>query len=261
MLRRRADNYHDLETVFYRLRWSDSLHVCPAPEFTLTCSGIPLPTDETNLVTKAARALSAGGGAALHLEKVLPAGAGLGGGSSDAAAALQLLAEFWDLDLSNAALREVAMDLGSDVSFFLGPPIAYATGRGEVLTPMKDYRLPFTLVVAVPPVHVSTSWAFAQIRPCAARRPDIGAVVRSNDLCRWRAELKNDFEPVVLEVWSVLREAKSLLLYHGAGYASLSGTGAAVFGLFEDAAHADSAAAEARHLGWMVWCEDQGVGA
>lgn len=259
VLRRRADGYHDLETVFYRIRWSDAVHARPAKEYALACTDTTLPTNEGNLVTKAARTLAARCGvacrASLRLEKQLPVGSGLGGGSSDAAATLQLLAELWKLDVPEHTLRELALEIGSDVPFFLGPPVAYATGRGEVLRPLNGYRLPFALVVAVPPVQVSTAWAYGRIRPSDDTRPDLRAVVESNDLGRWRAELANDFEAVVLDAWPVLRQARRLMLGEGAGYVSLSGTGAAVYGVFDDPAPARRATEAALHRGWRAWCE------
>ena len=210
-------------------------------------------------MTKAARTLAARCGvacrASLRLEKQLPVGSGLGGGSSDAAATLQLLAELWKLDVPEHTLRELALEIGSDVPFFLGPPVAYATGRGEVLRPLNGYRLPFALVVAVPPVQVSTAWAYGRIRPSDDTRPDLRAVVESNDLGRWRAELANDFEAVVLDAWPVLRQARRLMLGEGAGYVSLSGTGAAVYGVFDDPAPARRATEAALHRGWRAWCE------
>jgi len=263
VLRRRDDGYHDLETVFLRFPWSDELAVSPSDQITMTCSDPALPTDERNLCVRAARALAAAlgerRGAVLHLDKHVPYGAGLGGGSSDAAAALQLLAELWDADVSHEQLHAIAASLGSDVPFFLGPSAAFGTGRGEVLTPLLDpdtgdvYQLPFSLVVVVPPVEVSTAMAYRLVRPSDADRPDLRAVVLSNDLERWRVELVNDFEAPIFEAFPAIRSAKALLLEAGAGYASLSGSGAAVFGVFEDATQATAAAEAARVTGLQVW--------
>ena len=263
VLRKRADGYHDLETVFVRIPWADGLTARPAEQITLTCSDPSLTTDETNLVMKAAcRLAEAGGveqGAALHLDKRLPRGAGLGGGSSDAAAALRLLADVWHLDLPEAMLHTLALDLGSDVPFFLGAEAAYATGRGEVLAPLHDpatgapYRLPYPLVVVVPPVHVSTGGAYARIRPRATGRPDLPALVASSDLARWRAELVNDFEAPIFAAYPEIGLVKEALLEAGAGYAAMSGSGAAVFGVFEAEDPARMAAEAARREGYTVW--------
>ncbi len=263
VLRKRPDGFHDLETVFLAFPWADTLTARPAASLSLTCSDSSLTTDETNLVMKAARALAqacgASQGAALHLEKRLPRGAGLGGGSSDAAATLRLLADLWKLDASEATLHRLALGLGSDVPFFLGAAAAYATGRGEILTPLPGYRLPYDLVVVVPPVHVSTAQAFARIRPHDTRRPDLRTLVASNDLARWRAELVNDFEASVFEAYPAIRAAKTVLLDAGAGYAAMSGSGSAVFGIFEEQARAAAAAEAARQAGYRVW-QGSGLG-
>ncbi len=263
VLRKRADGYHDLETVFLRLPWADRLTAEPAESFSFTCSDPALPTDEGNLCVRAARRLAEAfgveKGAKLHLEKRLPYGAGLGGGSSDAAATLRLLAEGWRLDASDEALREIAAAIGSDVPFFLlSEPAAYATGRGEKLEPLTDaagdpYGLPFALVVVAPEEQVATAEAYGWVTPNDENRPDLRAVVRSNDLARWRAELVNDFEAPVLERHPSIRAAKGLLAEAGAGYAALSGSGSAVFGVFESGAAAEAAAEAARQSGLRVW--------
>ncbi len=263
VLRRRADGYHDIETVFLRIRWADRLAAAPGERLTFTCSDPALPADEGNLCVQAAQRLRAAfdveQGAALHLEKRLPYGAGLGGGSSDAAATLRLLAELWTLDASEAALHEIAAGLGADVPFFLGPPAAYGTGRGEELAMLCEagaeapYRLPFDVVVVAPGVAVSTAEAYDWITPRAAERPDLREVVLSNDLARWRAELENDFEPPVFGRYPAVRAIRDLLYAAGAGYAALSGSGAAVFGIFGESARARAVAEAARQEGHRAW--------
>ncbi len=244
VLRKRPDGYHDLETVFLRLPWHDRLTVQPAATLSLTCSDPALPTDETNLCLRAARLLAetcgVHAGAALHLDKHLPYGAGLGGGSSDAATTLRLLAAFWQLPVTDAHLHALAARLGADVPFFLGPPAALGTGRGEVLTAL-DYRLPYALVVVVPPVHVATALAYRLVRPDEQNRPRLDELVMSNDLDRWRRELVNDFETPVFGAFPVLQAVKAALLEAGAAYAALSGSGSALFGVFTDAGTAEAA--------------------
>jgi len=259
LLRRRSDGYHDLATVFYPLRWADTLSVRASSTFALTSTEPALDCGASNLVLRAARALAAETGtpraARMALTKRLPMGAGLGGGSSDAAVALQLLSRLWNQPTSDAVLRRLALRLGSDVPFFLDPRPAYATGRGEVLAPMMNYALPFDLVVAVPPLHVSTAWAFRQAAPHAQGRPDLRAVVASNDLDRWRQALVNDFERTVFACHPRLKTLKAMLLDLGAGYASLTGTGAAVFAAFEQRRSAREAARAARAAGCTVHLE------
>lgn len=261
VLRRRADGYHDVETVLVPIAWQDRLTVEPAHRFRFTCSDAGLPTDDRNLCVRAARALAVHAGieprGALRLDKRVPHGAGLGGGSSDAAHTLRLLADFWQLEVPAEALHGLAAGLGSDVAFFLRDEALLATGRGEVLEPLaaEAYRLPFDLTVVMPPVQVSTAAAYALVRPSGDGRPDLRAVVRSNDLARWRRELVNDFEEPVLAGHPAIGRAKQRLLDAGAGYAALSGSGAAVFGVFERGEEARAAAAEAEAMsrGARAW--------
>lgn len=263
VLRKRPDGYHDLETVFLRIPWADTVSVRQAQSLSLTCSDATLTTDETNLVMKAARRLAAAcdvdQGAALHLEKVLPYGAGLGGGSSDAASTLRLLVDFWKLEISESHLHRLAAELGSDVPFFLGSEAAYGTGRGEELTPLRDpfthdpYRFPFSLVVVVPPVHISTADAYARIRPNEQQRPDLCSLILSNDLTRWCTDLVNDFEESIFPTFPSVQAVKEQLYELGAGYAAMSGSGSAVFGIFAEKEEATAAAETMVSKGHRVW--------
>lgn len=263
VLQKRPDGYHDLETVFLPIAWHDTLQVEVQDTWTFTCSDPQLPTDESNLCVKAAQRLrevsGVSSGAALHLEKLLPYGAGLGGGSSDAAHTLRLLNTLWDAGVSKAALHTIAAELGSDVAFFLEDQAMYATGRGELLEPLQDetgqpYQFPFYIVVVVPPVHVHTAVAYSGITPNNINRPDLRSLVLSNDLSRWQAHLVNDFEASVFARYPVIRDVKATLQSAGAGYASMSGSGSAVFGVFEDKATADQAARSFDGENMRVWC-------
>ena len=256
VLRHRADGFHDVETVLLPIAWEDALSVAPAVGFRFTCSDPSLPADERNLCVRAALALAGHAGVephgALHLEKRVPHGAGLGGGSSDAAHTLRLLAEHWRLDVPAADLHEIAAALGSDVPFFLHDGPMLATGRGEILEPL-DYALPYALAVVMPPVTVGTAEAYGLVRPDNRGRVDLAAVVRSNDLDRWRAALVNDFEAPILARHPEIADAKRMLEEAGAGYASLSGSGAAVFGVFEREDDAQAVASEAEVHGLRAW--------
>jgi 4-diphosphocytidyl-2-C-methyl-D-erythritol kinase len=243
VLRKRPDGFHDVETVLHRIEWSDTVTAQPAETLSMTCSDPALPTDETNLCLQAAHRLASAfdvaGGAALHLEKRVPYGAGLGGGSSDAAATLRLLTRLWDLNAAPEQLHAIAAELGADVPFFLGDaPAAYATGRGDDLTVLHDdaapYRLPFPLVVAVPALEVATPEAYAQVTPDAADRPSLPSVVRTNDLAHWRDALVNDFHEPIAAAHPEVARLRDWLRQQGAAYVSLSGSGGAVYGVFAD---------------------------
>ena len=252
VLRRRPDGFHDLATVFLPLDWADEIAAEPAAGLSVSSSDPALPTDDGNLVVRAARALAAhtgtSEGARLHLDKRVPYGAGLGSGSSDAAATLRLLTRLWGLDVPAPELARLALDLGSDVPFFLDPVPSAGAGRGERLTPLAApggaaWRCPFPLVVAVPPVHVSTATAFAGVVPDDRDRPDLAAAVVSDDLDRWRREVTNDFQPAVEAAHPPVRAVRQSLEAAGAARALLSGTGSAVVGVFERLSAAQAAAA------------------
>ena len=241
VLRRRPDGYHDIETVLYRIDWADRITASPADALSLTCSDPALPTDEDNLCLQAAHRLAAAfdvtAGAKLHLEKRVPYGAGLGSGSSDAAATLRLLTRLWDLDASPDTLRRIGRTIGADVPFFLlDAPAAYATGRGDTPSPLLDdgafYRLPYPLLIAVPPVEIATPWAYEKTTPMETGRPDLRQVVRSNDPARWRDGLANDFETPVAAAEPAVDTVRAALQSTDAAYVSLSGSGGAVYGLF-----------------------------
>lgn len=259
VLRRRPDGFHDVETVLLPIAWEDTLHVESATTFRFTCSDASLPTDERNLCVRAALQLSKRAGVEpsgwLHLEKQVPHGAGLGGGSSDAAHTLRLLTQVWGLSLEAGTLHTIAADLGSDVPFFLHNEPMLATGRGERLEPLAEdpYHLPYALAVVMPPVQISTAAAYALVQPHDRGRPNLRDVVTSNDLARWRRELVNDFEAPVLKRYPQIHRARQRLVEAGAGYAALSGSGAAVYGVFERGEDARRAAEEARRQGMTAW--------
>ena len=262
VLARRPDGYHEIETVFLPIGWSDRVDASPSGELVLTCDDPALPAGPGNLVWEAVEALARAQGqppsGRFHLRKRVPYGAGLGSGSSDAAAALRVAAALWGIDPLPESLAALAADLGSDVPFFLDPVPSVGRGRGEQLTPLhaddgQPYQCPFPCVVVVPPVHVSTAWAYRQLVPSRASRPDIARAVVSDDLDRWRRELRNDFEPAVAHAFPLVREALDSLVREGAGFAALSGSGAAVVGAFASEADAEAAADAARARGHRVW--------
>lgn len=264
VLRRRDDGYHDIETVMYRIGWADRVTVAPADDLSMTCSDPALPTDADNLCLQAAQRLQAvvgvDQGARLHLDKRVPYGAGLGSGSSDAAVTLEVLATLWGVETTPQMLHEITAQIGSDAPFFLNGSAALATGRGDELSPLRDvsgapYHLPFALVVVVPDVHIATPDAYSHVRPDPTGRADLAALVRSNDLAQWRTMLVNDFEAPILDAYPTVRAARRLLVEHGAGYAALSGSGSAVYGVFDDDALGRQAAQAARAAGHRVHVE------
>jgi 4-diphosphocytidyl-2-C-methyl-D-erythritol kinase len=259
VLGRRRDGFHDVDTVFLRIPWCDRVTVSASDELAMTCSDPALPVDERNLCVKAALLLAADAGrppgARLHLEKEVPHGAGLGGGSSDAATTLLLLLRLWGIRRDAVDLARIALELGSDVPFFLGPPVARGQGRGEVLTPlaMPPALGPVTLVVAVPPVVVSTGEAYGMIRPSDLRRADVASIVGSGPAAGWRSRLVNDFQEPVCDREPVIGLALKTLAAAGAEYCSLSGSGSAVFGLFGEVDRARRARRALEAMSCRTW--------
>lgn len=249
VLRKRADGYHDIDTILLRIGWFDVVGVAPASQLTLHVDDDGIPGGDHNLCYVAARALQrefgATPGAAISLEKSVPAGAGLGGGSADAAATLLLLNELWNLQVPRGQLGEIGAAIGSDVPFFVNEhAAARGTGRGDRLVPLDGYDFPFALLVAVPEARVSTAWAYGVVTPHVDRQSRaLVDIVRTNDLSVWRRELHNDFEAVVAERLPEVASIRDLLYHQGAGYASLSGSGSAVYGVFDDLRGAREAAA------------------
>ncbi|HCR49196.1 MAG TPA: 4-(cytidine 5'-diphospho)-2-C-methyl-D-erythritol kinase [Bacteroidetes bacterium] len=250
VLSKRNDGFHALETVFLAIKWADELTFSPSDTLSLVCSDPRLPMDHTNLCMKAALILKERfqvvQGCQIHLQKNIPFGAGLGGGSSDAATVLKQLAKSWNLPVSTAELSELAALLGSDVPFFLHEQPMYATGRGEILTPLINldetpYTFPFHLVVAMPVVAVPTPLAYRLITPNNRSRPDLRKIVCTNDPEYWRKTLVNDFQLPILSHFPEINRVATLFEETNAVYTSLSGSGAAFFGVFERAGHARSA--------------------
>lgn len=223
---KRADGFHDLETVFQTISLHDDLEITPSNELSLTCDDLSIPTDDSNLIVRAARGI--GKLAAFKLTKRIPAGGGLGGGSSNAAAVLKTLGGDRD------DLPQIALSLGSDVPFFLVGGTAYATGRGEVLTPLPPMaEIPLLLVL--PEERVSTAAAYSRITRYSE---PLGI-----EAYREFASFTNDFEEPVFAIYPRLRELKERLYASGAKWAQMSGSGSTIVGAFESAAARDAAAA------------------
>ena len=224
---KRADGFHDLETVFQTVSLHDDLNFRESDALSLTCDDPTIPTDETNLVLRAARAVSAKP-CAIEIRKRIPAGGGLGGGSSNAAATLRALGG------DREDLPAIALTLGSDVPFFLTGGTAYATGRGEVLTPLPPMsEIPLLLVM--PEERVRTRDAYARI----SRYSEPLGIEAHREF----AAFTNDFEEPVFAMYPRLRDLKARLYEAGAKWAQMSGSGSTLVGAFESAAARSEAAA------------------
>ena len=254
---KRPDGYHALETVFLPLPWADILEVLPAPKgqagTSLTLTGRPIPGDvATNLCLKAYELLKTDfpilPAAQLHLHKIVPIGAGLGGGSADAAFALRAIGEVFGLNLTVAQLEGYARRLGADCAFFIENTPRLALEKGDVFEPINLDLGGTACVVVYPGLHISTAQAFAGIVPQAPKISLREALAQP--ITTWRDTVSNDFEASLAPTYPVLAAIKQQLYAAGAAYASLSGSGSAVYGLFPGAAEAPALPWPSEYLVW-----------
>ena len=241
ILEKRKDGFHALETVFYPVALNDLLEITKTingqqtelVEF--TSSGNSIPGDvSSNLCIKAYHLLKKDfpqlSPVKIHLHKKIPIGAGLGGGSSDGAAALSMLNDLFQLQLSTTQLIHYAAQLGSDCPFFILNEACHASGRGEIMQSISIHLSNYTIALIHPGIPISTGWAFQQITP-AIKEKTIASIIQQ-PMATWKNELINDFEKPVFEAHPSLAIIKKYLYEQGAIYASLSGSGSSLFGLF-----------------------------
>ena len=235
---KRSDGFHNLQTVFYPFPLKDVLEIIEDENqarghCVFSSTGLAIPEGE-NLCVKAYKLLHQQfdlPAVRIYLHKIIPMGAGLGGGSSDAAYTLRLLNTLFGLGLSNDSLREFALQLGSDCPLFIEDGPQYAEGRGELLSSLDVNLKGKYLLVVNPKIHVSTAEAFANITP------KLAASCKSwveKDLSTWKGNVHNDFEVSVFPKHPQLNDCKEKLYAMGADYASMSGSGSTLFGIFSD---------------------------
>lgn len=241
VLRLRTDGYRDISTVMLPIPLRDALEVIEDPtlrsgETVMTHSGIPVPGDPANdLCLRALRAVAAVRplpGLRIHLHKVIPTGAGLGGGSSDAAHMISLLNTLFSLGLPDPDMHRMAAAIGSDCAFFLTSGAQLATGRGEVLSPVSVDLTGWWFVLANPGTHVGTAEVYANT-PVQLEAVDLAALVSAGPTA-WNGRLMNRMEPYVLAAHPEVADLKRQLLAAGATYAAMSGSGSSVFGFFRE---------------------------
>lgn len=238
VIRKRPDGFHEIETVLYPIGLTDILEVVPAGDHSMgfRTSGLELQGNpDDNLCLRAFHAMRSRfpvPPVSMHLHKKIPAGAGLGGGSSDAAYVIRMLSQLFELELSQETMEEVATCIGSDCPFFLQEKPAFAHGRGELLEPVIVDLSEFEIILVKPPVSVSTTRAYQAIIPATPSLSVRDAIGKPPE--EWQQYLVNDFENHVLNHFPEVRELKQQLVASGAVYASMTGSGSAVYGLFRE---------------------------
>lgn len=247
ILNKREDGYHNIETIFHRVNPFDEIIFEPSNKLTLSCTDPGLPTDENNLCIKAAKLLLTrtknNYGARISLYKKIPIGGGLGGGSSDAASTLIVLNKLWNLNIDKRTLTSLALQLGSDVPYFLNEGTAYAAGRGEILEYFQ-LPLPYWIVVIYPDILISTGEAYKLFENTPKHKEDnqnkkilplkeivLKHLKNPEELTK---KIHNDFEPIILHNNEIIRFCKISLYAAGAKFAQMSGSGSSLYGFFTD---------------------------
>lgn len=232
---KRPDGYHNIETVFYPIPVKDALEIVPASSFSFNQTGIPVDSPaEKNLVIKALNLLKTQytiPPVEVHLQKCIPFGAGLGGGSADAAFMLKLLNEFCSLNIPSNHLELMASSLGADCPFFIRNTPVFASGIGNIFEPVTLSLNKYYLCLIKPDVSVSTPEAYSLVKPA---KPEVSLKkIIETPVEEWRETMTNAFEKSVFAKRPVIEAIKNALYEEGAVYASMSGSGSSVYGLFE----------------------------
>ncbi len=259
VLGKREDGYHEIQTIFQELAFHDTLSFRrQAGSFTLTTDSPALPTGEGNLVSQAVKLLKCRAGCpdhvAIHIEKRIPLGAGLGGGSSNAATTLIGLNRLFQMGLPQEELAGLGAELGSDVAFFLHGGTALGTGRGEQIHPLPNF--PDAWVVLIyPGIHVSSAWAYKNIN---LKLTNSGGIIRvsrqfgTDEIAGVSFELLgNVFEEPVMRQYPIIRSIKTQLLKGGADWALMSGSGSTVFGIFHEKEVAEETLRQMKRPDWL----------
>ncbi len=251
ILAKKEDGFHDLETFFFPINIRDALELLPSGEkkVQFDSSGIPTGAPENNICLKAYHLLKKDYPdlpvVKIHLHKAIPIGAGLGGGSADGVATLQLLNKKFSLHLTEEQLSNYALQLGSDCPFFLINKPCLASGRGETLEPLQFSLSGYKIVIVNPGIHINTGEAFKKITPLIPKKRIREVITQPIDT--WKNELINDFEKSVFEKFPQVHQVKKELYEMGAIYAAMSGSGSSVYGIFKE----DSAINYTAHAGYF----------
>ena len=237
---KRADGYHNIETVFYPVNWCDMLEIIEnrsdETPITLTYSGIDIAgKNEDNLIYKAWQIISAKKEVApikVHLHKNIPMGAGLGGGSADAAFFINQLNEQFNLGFNEGEKVKIASQLGSDCAFFLNNKAVFGEGKGDEFSEVDLDLGKYYILLVYPGIHSNTKIAYENVVPLKPEQ-NLKETLLNTDIHHWRDKIFNDFESSIFKKFPEIKLLKEQLYSVGAIYASLSGSGSSVFGIFE----------------------------
>ncbi len=236
VISKRPDGFHNLETVFYPLPLRDALEIIPFEENRFFQTGLQIPAGkDDNLVMVAYRMLKKKypkiTPLEIHLHKSIPMGAGLGGGSSDAAETLKLISDLFNLRIPGKEMDDYALKLGSDCPFFIQSSPCIARGRGEILEPIALDLSAYSILLVHPEIRIETAWAYSKVKTATPENDLKESILQPVE--NWVNLIHNDFELPVFEVYPSLRKIKEKLYVSGAIYAAMTGSGSSIFGIFE----------------------------
>ncbi len=235
IISKRPDGYHNIESCFYPIPWCDALEIIESEELKFTTSGLEIPgTTESNLCLKAYHLVEKDyqiPPVHIHLHKVIPMGAGLGGGSSDGAFTLKVLNELFELGIDKNELQQMAGKLGSDCPFFIENKPTYVSGTGGDFQNIDINLSGKHIALKNPGIHIGTQEAYAGVTPKPSKK-DIREII-SNDISHWKTNLHNDFEDSIFPNHPQVEKLKKMLYDLKADYASMTGSGSTVYGIFE----------------------------
>ena len=237
VVEKRKDGFHNLQTVFYPLLLADKITFQKSNKLELNSNSEIVNGLEENLVLQAVRLFQKEIGIEFNikifLEKLIPIGAGLGGGSSNAASTLKAINKLYDLRLDYIKLADLALRLGSDVPYFLNSVPSYAESRGEKLIPL-NLEIQYPILVVNPAINISTRWAFERVVPSQPKHNLLKLFNEKLDFDEIKNQVKNDFEPIVFKEYPIIEEIKKDLYDKGANFALMSGTGSTVYGIYSN---------------------------
>ena len=239
VLNKRTDGYHNIDSLFIELDLHDTISFMPSSKVSLTTNFSDLPVDDSNLVSKAYNLLHPYKNNdtteySIHIEKKVPMGSGLGGGSSNAATTLKVLNELWKCGYDNGSLCKLGTSLGADVPFFIEGGIQHVTGIGEILNPKKfEIIKDLHFLLIVPDIYISTAWAYKALNISLQGIKSVPKFSPLTEPVNWQL-FENDFERVIRSAYPEIDEIKSQFYDCGAIYAGMSGSGSTVFGIFDN---------------------------
>jgi len=256
ILSKREDDYHNLETVFYPVQWTDALEIVPAEKTKFESLGIHIPGDTANnIVLKAYQMLAKDFDLKplkIILQKHLPVGAGLGGGSANAAFMLKACNIFFELGLNSKDLENYATKLGADCAFFIQNKPTLATGVGDVFENIELNLSAYQIIVIYPKKAINTAWAYAQLKLKTEKRASLKNII-TQPIETWKDSLVNDFEPEVIKVMPEIKSIKKNLYDSGAIYASMSGSGSSIYGIFKKDIDLENIKTKIEQPGYLIY--------